>query len=228
MDAPLEHRLRALLKVFLEENEKLNLSAMRTEERAWAGHVLDSISLLNIIPYLKEKLGTQKLNSIVDIGTGGGFPLLPLAIALPETQCIGIDSTGKKLKAIDRICEALGIKNVQTIQGRAEDLAHDQKHREQYDVVTARAVADIRVLLELTSPFLRVNGCVVLWKSLNIEGEMKNAEDAEKILNLRFIERHTYTLPEDFGTRQLLVYQKISKTSKEYPRKNGEPKKNPL
>lgn len=228
MDTILEQRLRSLLKVFLEENAKLNLSALRDPERCWIGNILDSMAFANYLALEKGKVRTQNVNKLIDIGTGGGFPLLPLAMALPGTECTGMDSTGKKLKAIDYLIEQLKLPNAKTLLGRAEDLGHEGWYREVFDVVTARAVAETRVLLEFMAPFAKVGGFVVLWKSVNIEAELEASREAEKILGLKFADRYTYTLPGDFGQHQLLVYEKVEKTPKEFPRKNGEPKKHPL
>lgn len=228
MDSYLEQKLRHLVTAFLAENEKLNLSAMRDEEKCWIGNVLDSMAIVDILPQVEAKMRTKKVNTMIDVGTGGGFPLLPFAIALPQVSCTGLDATGKKLKAIDRLTETLHITNIKTVLGRAEDAGRDPWYREKFDLVTARAVAEIRVLLEFMSPFANVGGVIALWKSLNVEAEIQAAETAEKTLGLKFLHRHTYTLPGDFGTRQLLLYEKISPTTKNYPRPNGEPKKNPL
>lgn len=223
-----EPLLRQLIDLFLKENEVTNLSALRDPEAAWVGHIIDSIALLDILPFLKEKLGTQNVVKLLDIGTGGGFPLLPLAISLPETQFLGLDATGKKIKAIERMKDKLGLTNIKLIAGRAEDVAHEEPLRETFDIVTSRAVAEIPVLLEYAVPFLRKGGCVVLWKSLSIEKELESSEHAEKVLLTKFIHRHTYELPEPFGKRQLLVFQKEFKTDPRYPRSVGVPKKNPL
>lgn len=228
MDQALETRLRGLLRIFLEENAKLNLSALRDEEKCWVGNILDSLSLFEYISSEKGKIRTQNVHNLIDVGTGGGFPFLPLALVLDQTRCTGMDATGKKLKAVDHLIAQLGLTNANTLLGRAEDLGHDPAHREQFDVVTARAVADTRVLLEFMAPFAKVGGFVVLWKSVNIEAEFAASHNAEEALGLRFADRYTYELPGDFGQRQLLIYEKISQTPREYPRKNGEPKKHPL
>jgi len=228
MEQALEQRLRELLKVFLEENAKLNLSALRDEEKCWIGNVLDSCALYEYLAEGKGKIRIQNVNNMIDLGTGGGFPFLPLALALPKVECMGMDSTGKKLKAVDIIIDRLGIKNAKTLLGRAEDLAQDNWYRDRFDVVTARAVAETRVLLEYMAPFAKTGGFVVLWKSVNIEAEFAAAQRAEETLGLKFVDRYTYTLPEDFGQRQLLIYERILQTPREYPRKNGEAKKYPL
>lgn len=218
----LHRRLEQLRDRVLDENTRINLTALRDSEKCWIGNVLDSLPLLDVV----DKLGSP--GAFLDVGTGGGFPLLPLALAMPETRWTGLDSTGKKIDAIRRITNDVGISNVGLVTARAEDAARDKTHREQYDVVTARAVADLSVLLELTSPFAKVGGFVVLWKSLKAEEELAQSAKAQHELHVPFAFSHSYELPGDFGERQLLVFRKGSATPKLYPRPTGIPGKQPL
>ncbi|MBU0459017.1 16S rRNA (guanine(527)-N(7))-methyltransferase RsmG [Patescibacteria group bacterium] len=229
-----ESQLRRLNQVFIEENRKLNLSAFREEEQSWIGNVMDSLSILDPPLLLGEGLGVRYNNSskisikILDIGTGGGFPLLPLAICLPECELTGIDATQKKITAVERISEKLDIKNIKLVTGRAEELGHDSEHREQYDLVLSRAVAPINTLLEFCAPFCKVKGHIVLWKSMKIDQELEDSLLARAELTCHLIDQYEYELPESFGKRQLLIFEKTSATDKKYPRKVGEPKKNPI
>lgn len=216
-----ENRLRDLTKVFLEENQKLNLSAFRTEENCWKGNIMDSVVALNL-----EEIRTAK--SILDIGTGGGFPLLPLAICLPEAQCTGLDSTQKKLDAIGRIAQTLDLQNLDLLYGRAEELGHDPDLRESFDVVTARAVAPLNVLLEYAAPFTKVGGCIVAWKSLNLAKELEESLLPRAEFSCHLEGKHEYDLGGDWGKRQLLIFKKTSPLSEKYPRDTGIPKKEPL
>ena len=217
-----EQRLRELTAAFLEENAKLNLSALRTEEACWIGNVLDSLPFLEVLPQLGE------VRAVADVGTGGGFPLLPLAMALPDVTFTGIDSTGKKIDAIGRIAGKMGLKNVRLVAERAEVLGRDAAHRERYDVVLARAVAPLVTLLEYASPLARDGGHLVLWKSLHIEQEAQDSLHARSELSVKQIATHRYTLPGDWGERQLLVFRKTSPLSERYPREVGMPKGHPL
>ncbi len=218
----LQSALEKLRDRVLDENTRINLTALREPEACWIGNVLDSLPLLDIL----EKLGDAR--TLLDVGTGGGFPLLPLAIALPDWTLTGLDSTGKKIEAIRRIAAAEGITNVKLVIARAEDAARDPLHREQYDVVTARAVADLSVLLEYTSPFVKQGGHIVLWKSLHAQEELSRSAKAQHHLHTPFAFSHTYSLPSDFGERQLLVFRKGAATPKLYPRPVGVPGKEPL
>ncbi len=216
-----EQRLHHLVDIFLAENAKLNLSALRTAEQCWNGNVLDSLPFLDL-PFAKDA------KRIADIGTGGGFPLLPLAMLLPNTHFIGIDATQKKIDAVRRIADALGLQNMELIAGRAEELGHDRNFRETCDAVLARAVAETNVLLEFTSPFAKPGGHVVLWKSIHSEEEVQQSLLARAELSSHLITQHRYTLPGDWGERQLLIFEKGGALPKKYPRKTGVPKKQPL
>ena len=220
-----EQQLRQLLHVFLEENAKINLSALRTEEQCWIGNIQDSLAVLNVLPSLFPE---QENLHILDMGTGGGFPLLPLAICLPNAQLTGLDSTNKKLEAIKRIQQPLGLKNVTLLAGRAEGLGQQKEYRETFDVVMSRAVASLSTLLEYCSPFVKPKGYVVVWKSLHAEEEFEQSKEAQRKLQLQFIQAHTYTLTEPYGQRQLLIFRKNTLLPKLYPRAVGVPKKEPL
>lgn len=213
------------MNVFLEENTKLNLSAFRTEEQCWIGNILDS---LPAVEHLSPMSNPHSPITILDLGTGGGFPLLPLALLLPQSHWTGMDSIQKKIDAIQRIVDAMGMKNVDLICGRAEELGRDPEHREQYDVVTARAVAPLNVLLEYAAPLVKVGGKILCWKSLQIEQELQESLLARAELSCQLAEKVEYELPGDWGKRQILVFEKRHKTDKKYPRETGMPKKSPL
>jgi 16S rRNA (guanine527-N7)-methyltransferase len=192
------------MRVFLEENAKLNLSALRTEDKCWTGNILDSLSFIEL--ELAQNLPENA--KLIDIGTGGGFPLLPIAMALPHIRCTGIDSTGKKIAAIGRIAESLNIKNIELMHERIENAGKENTHHEKYDVVTARAVASIAQLIEYAPPLLKKGGYTVLWKSLHIDNELKESITVQKKLGCTLAGQHTYDLGGDWGQRQLLIFQK--------------------
>lgn len=225
ISSELDLKLRELMRVFLDENAKLNLSALRTEEACWVGNILDSIAFLDIPGISKLK---DRRSKLLDLGTGGGFPLLPLAIALPQTTCIGLDSIKKKMDAVGRIIQKVGIPNASVITERSEVLGTHPKHREQYDIVTSRAVAPLNVLLEFCSPFVKVDGIIALWKSLHIDGELTESNRAQATVHCRISASHVYELPLDFGKRQILLFTKTAPLDNNVPRAIGEAKKNPL
>ncbi len=211
--------LDRLVDVFLQENAITNLSALRTPEACFNGNVLDSLAFL--------QTGMNK-GSLLDVGTGGGFPLLPVAIACPTMQCHGLEAVGKKVKAVERMAAALQLTNVHLIAERTEILGQDKKHREQYDIVTARAVAPLNILLEYCAPFVKKGGSLVLWKSTHIAEEHAAAVNAAAVLGLTEQPALRYTLPGDWGERQLLIYRKTSSTPPLYPRRIGEAKRHPI
>lgn len=216
------NRLRELQKAFLEENGKLNLSAIREPEAVWIGNISDSLVALDLEIFQKSHL------KILDIGTGGGFPLLPLAICKPDCKFVGIDSTQKKLDAIGRMTIRLHLNNVRLLAGRCEEKGRDTQHRESYDIVTARAVAPLNVLLEFGAPFIKTGGYLVAWKSMKMDTEMHESLLARAELSCHLETSYGYELPGDWGKRQLLIFKKTDSTNSKYPRETGLPKKKPL
>ncbi len=172
--------------------------------------------------------GEVRSFKILDLGTGGGFPLLPLAICLPSSSFVGVDSVQKKISAVQRIIDELKITNVRLVCGRSEELARESAHREQYDIVLSRALAPLNILLELAAPFLKVGGHILCWKSLHIDQELQDALLARSELSCQMEKPSVYDLGGNWGKRQILVFKKRSATKAKYPRAVGEPKKNPL
>lgn len=217
-------RLEALSDAFLKENQKLNLSAMRTKELNWYGNIVDSLAILDTPLLLQDSSDLR----ILDLGTGGGYPLLPLAICREKCRFTGLDSIGKKMDAVSRIIAALDIMNAETVTGRAEDLGHDERYREHFDLVLSRAVAPLNVLLEWCAPFAKVGGRVVAWKSMKIDAELTESLLARAELSCHLTDQYRYELPAGWGERQLLVFQKTFKTNEKYPRSAAMIKKHPL
>ncbi len=217
--------LKRLVEVFLEENAKVNLSGHKTQASCWTGNIMDSLAA---VTWINECRNMESQISLLDLGTGGGFPLLPLAMTFPQYRFVGMDSVKKKMDAVQRIVDALSIANVSLVTGRAEELGNNAKHREVYDIVTAKAVAETRLLLEYCAPFVKVGGHILLWKSMNIDDEISSANRAETELHLQRKPSISYELGGDWGQRQILVYEKTKATSKEYPRPVGSAKKSPL
>lgn len=216
--------LHKLVGLFLAENAVTNLSALRTEEACFTGNVLDSLAF----ELFAKDAGLKEGNLLLDVGTGGGFPLLPIAIVHPSLRCSGLEAIAKKGAAVERMSRALGLANVGVIRDRTEPAGQDKKYRERFDVVTARAVAPLPVLLEYCAPFVKPGGNLVLWKSLQIEAELEESRHAQRILGLGTPLSVSYDLGGDWGSRQLLVYKKERTTPKEYPRKVGEAKHHPI
>src|SRR3989344_2678155 len=216
-----ERRLRELVAAFLTENQKINLSAYREEEQCWIGNILDAIGGIG-----EKEFGDGM--RVLDLGTGGGFPLLPLAILFPSASFTGLDATKKKIEAVRRIANHLNLTNVDLLIGRAEELGREPHLREQFDVVLSRAVAPLATLLEIMSPFARGGGRVFCYKSLTIDEELLQSIQARMQLKTRLTDRREYALPDGWGRRQLLIFQKTAALTNEFPREVGIPKKMPL
>jgi 16S rRNA (guanine527-N7)-methyltransferase len=225
-----ESQLRNLVKVFLEENKKLNLSAHRTMEECWEMNVIDSLAVLDVLGSGEQLAASGKLR-VIDVGTGGGFPALPLAIIKPEWEITAFDATRKKVEAVQRIVEALRIAgcalDVELLVGRAEELGHREDLRERFDLVLSRAIAELPTLLEYMSPFARREGLIVCWKSMGVDEELRASKRAQEELRCPFWDSFVYE--RDGGERlQLLFFKKEATLPGMYPRGTGLPKKKPL
>ena len=206
--------------MLLETNKTMNLTAITEMHEVVLKHFIDSIALLNYIE-LSNK-------TVIDVGTGAGFPGIPLAILFPNTKFVLMDSLQKRLKFIDSVVDACDMKNVSTIHGRAEDLGHDVNYREKFDICVSRAVAALPVLLELCSPFVKVNGLFVSYKSELLKEELQQSEKALSILSCELMKQYDYTIPDSDFYRVYAVFKKNGALQKKYPRQAGKPKKNPL
>lgn len=225
-------KLKQFADLLLQKNTKINLTSLKEPKLFWIKNVLDSLSPY-LYPEVVEKYFTGDL---LDLGTGGGFPLLPLAIVsqTESLDCLGclrsftgVDSVNKKLMAVKDVAAEIGVENLHFIHGRAEDLGHS-KYREQYSTVVSRAVAPLNVLLELISPFLKVGGFAVLYKGPGYLDEIDAARAIFSRLGLRFIETREYILPEGEGERALLIFGKVAALGSHYPRGANVLRKSPL
>ena len=209
LSIPDQKRLRSLMRVFLAENQNINLSAYRTEEQCWVGNVLDSVAgVRGILEYQSIGVSGGDIR-VIDIGMGGGFPLLPLAMLLSEVRFTGMDATRKKVDAVGRIIEEMGISNVQLVTGRAEELAKSEGLRKRFDIALSRAVAPLPKLLPYMSPFVREGGVLLCWKSMHIDEELESSKRVQKELKCQLVDQIEYELPGDWGSRQILVYEKM-------------------
>ncbi|MCH8153533.1 MAG: 16S rRNA (guanine(527)-N(7))-methyltransferase RsmG [Planctomycetes bacterium] len=208
-------RLGSYLAMLLDANTRFNLTAISDPDGAWIKHIFDSLTLL---PYIASAQATR----VIDVGSGGGLPGVPLAIAIPAMQFTLLEATGKKAKFLRDVIQALELSNVEVINDRAETLGHDPHHREHYDVVVARAVGRLATLLELTVPLAAVGGHVLTIKGRKAIQEISDAKKALHLLHCAVVETsHTPT-----GT--IVVIKKLRGTAKRYPRRPGEPKRAPL
>ena len=211
-------RLYALLQ---EASGKVNLTALRGEEEVVVKHFLDSLTLLRL-PLWQGPL------RVLDLGTGAGFPGLPLKIVRPELELVLVDATRKKVAFVERAIEVLGLKGARALWGRAEVLAREAGHREAYDRAVARAVAPLCVLSELLLPFLEVGGAAVAMKGPRVEEELAPLPPALERLGGRLGEVLALQLPLSGEARHLVVLEKAAPTPPAYPRRPGVPERYPV
>lgn len=223
---------RALLVAYRDAlfawNQHTNLTAVRDLPGIDRRLILESLRLVGPIRDLPAIDAATASRSLLDLGTGGGIPGMVLAIALPDHQVTLMDSTGKKIAFIKRFIDEAGIANATAIQGRAEEFGHKPRFRLQFDLVTARAVATLPVLLELGLPFLRIGGHLVLPKGVDLDDELADGNRAGAILGGSFVS--TATLPPVGSTvdTRLVIVRKDATTPRTYPRRTGVPAKSPL
>ena len=212
--------LSTYAQLFMETNKMMNLSAIRDPQEVENKHFLDSLIIASYLD-LKEK------DRILDLGTGGGFPGVPIKILYPEVEILFLDSVRKKLEFIRASCERMGLEGTEFLHVRAEDAGRDPELRASVDVVVARAVAYLPVLLESAAPLIKVGGYLAAAKSLG-EEELAESKRAMQLLGMKLETQYAYQLPGSEEKRQVLILRKTAATPKKYPRKAGIPKKSPL
>ncbi len=205
----------------LEWNAKFNLTAIRDETGIRTKHFLDSLSCLLV---LRENPPTR----LIDIGTGAGFPGIPLKIILPQMQLTLVESVGKKADFVRHVVQTLGLDKVEVLQARAEDLGQNPHYRENYDWAVARAVANMPTLVEYLLPLVKVGGSTLMMKGENGPAEAHTAEKAMRMMGGRLRQLVHVTLPGVADDRYLIVVNKVAATPPKYPRRIGIPTKDPL
>ncbi|MCR5615612.1 MAG: 16S rRNA (guanine(527)-N(7))-methyltransferase RsmG [Saccharofermentans sp.] len=209
-----------------EKNKVMNLTAVDDDQGIAMKHFIDSLTLCSYIREEEEKAGGKTIR-LADVGTGAGFPGLPLKISMPELDVTLMDSLAKRLNFLGEVVERLGLEKVSLVHTRAEDGGRDKKYREKYDVVTARAVARLPVLAEYCLPFVKVGGVFLAMKG-HAEEEVQDAGKAIATLGGTIEKTDTFTLPGTDMERTVVVIRKIRPTPPKYPRKAGTPAKEPL
>ena len=208
-------------ELLVEWNEKINLTAITDKDEVYLKHFYDSIA-----PILQGLIENQPIR-LLDIGAGAGFPSLPMKILFPELDVTIIDSLNKRINFLHLLAEELGLDGVHFYHGRAEDFAQDKAFRAQFDLVTARAVARMQVLSELTIPYLKVGGRLLALKASNAPEELEEAKTALNLLFSKVEDNLQYALPNG-DPRYITVVEKKKETPNKYPRKAGMPNKRPL
>lgn len=207
------------MKLLLEWNEKINLTAITEENEVILKHFIDSLTINKYI---------EQGETIIDIGTGAGFPGIPLAITKMENKITLVDSLNKRINFLLKVKDALNLNNVEAIHGRVEEIGKNSNHREHYNVVTSRAVAKLNILLEYMMPLVKVGGKCICMKGSNIDEEIEQSKKALNILGGEIIKVDKMVLPSTDISRNIILIKKVRETPKQYPRKPGTPAKEPI
>ena len=206
------------MNLLLEWNEKINLTAIIDPKEMILKHFVDS---LTIAKYIKDD------EKLIDVGTGAGFPGIPLSIVKENTDIVLLDSLNKRINFLEEVKENLKLENITTIHGRAEEFGKNKNEREKYDIATSRAVASLNILLEYLLPLVKVGGKAICMKGSNIE-EIENAKNALEILGGQIEKIEEITLPNSDIKRNIIIVKKVKNTPSKYPRKPGTPSKEPI
>lgn len=208
-------------QLLIEWNQKINLTSITEFEEVLEKHFLDSLSLASVID-LNRPL------SVLDLGTGAGFPGIPLKIVFPDLALTLADSLNKRIRFLNTVIDALHLTGITAIHGRAEEMARQKNHREQYDLVVSRAVANLSTLSEYCLPFVKPDGFFISYKGGECEDEISQARHAIRLLGGKIEHATSFHLPDtDYG-RTLIQIRKTRNTPKKYPRKAGTPSREPL
>ena len=207
------------MNILLEWNEKINLTAITNEEEIILKHFVDS---LTINKYIEEG------KSIIDVGTGAGFPGIPIKILREDLKVTLLDSLNKRINFLNEVIEKLDLKNIECIHGRAEEFGKNKNYREKYDFATSRAVANMSTLSEYLIPFVKVGGKVLAMKGDKSEEELEEAKKAIKLLGGKVENTDNFYLPDSDIKRNIIIIKKIEKTERKFPRKPGTPAKEPI
>lgn len=208
-------------ELLVEWNSFMNLTAITEYDEVMKKHFVDSLSLIKAFDISKEV-------SVIDVGTGAGFPGLALKIAYPNLKVTLLDSLNKRINFLNEVIDKLELKGIEAIHGRAEDFAKPDKLREKFDLCVSRAVANLSTLSEYCLPYVKVGGKFISYKSEKMEEEMSAARNAIQLLGGKFDKCEEFYLPESDIYRNLVVINKVKTTAKKYPRKAGLPSKEPL
>jgi 16S rRNA (guanine527-N7)-methyltransferase len=208
-------------EMLVEKNKVMNLTAITEFDEVVEKHFLDSVSLT-------QQLDLHQPLKVLDLGTGAGFPGIPLKIVFPELEITLMDSLNKRVLFLQDVISSLQLENIEAVHGRAEEAARNKKYRESFDLCVSRAVANISTLSEYCLPFVKIGGSFISYKSSTIEDELKDGKKGIAILGGKVKDVYKFTLPDSKLQRSFVIIEKEKKTPKAYPRKAGTPSKDPL
>lgn len=208
-------------EMLVEKNKVMNLTAITEFDEVVEKHFLDSVSLT-------QQLDLHQPLKVLDLGTGAGFPGIPLKIVFPELEITLMDSLNKRILFLQDVISSLQLENIEAVHGRAEEAARNKKYREGFDLCVSRAVANISTLSEYCLPFVKIGGSFISYKSSTIEDELKDGKKGIAILGGKVKDVYKFTLPDSKLQRSFVIIEKEKKTPKAYPRKAGTPSKDPL
>ncbi len=208
-------------ELLIEWNRVMNLTGITEYDEVNLKHFTDSLTIVRI----KEM---KNVSTLIDVGTGAGFPGIPIKIAFPNIKVTLLDSLNKRIKFLNQVVEELDLKDVVTLHGRAEDYAKKHEYREQFDLCVSRAVANLSTLSEYCLPFVKKEGCFISYKSADSDEEIQQSQNALDILGGKIEKVDKFMLPGSDMGRALVMVEKVKNTPKKYPRKAGMPSKEPL
>ena len=208
-------------ELLVEWNKVMNLTGITEFDEVMQKHFVDSVAAAKYAEM-------EKVNRLIDVGTGAGFPGIPLKIVYPHIQVTLLDSLNKRIKFLEEVVDNLGLTGIETVHGRAEDAAKKAEYREQFDLSVSRAVANLASLTEYCLPFVKVGGKFVSYKSVSVDEEITQSKKAVYVLGGEIGKVEKFNLPESDMERSLVIIEKKRSTPKKYPRKAGMPTKEPL
>lgn len=208
-------------EMLIETNKVMNLTAITERDEVIVKHFIDSL-------LIAKSIDMNKIESLIDVGTGAGFPGLPIKIMFPHLKVTLLDSLNKRLKFLNNVIEELKLEDIETVHGRAEDIGHNKDYRENFDMCVSRAVANLSTLSEYCMPFIKIGGKFISYKSSISSEEISNSEKAINVLGGEMISKEILELPCSDMERTMVVINKVKPVSKKYPRKAGTPSKEPI
>lgn len=207
------------MNLLIEWNKNINLTAITEPEEIIKKHFIDSLTISKNI---------QKDSSIIDVGTGAGFPGIPLKIVREDINVVLLDALNKRLNFLNEVIKENKLENIETVHFRAEEIGKNKKYREKYDIATSRAVAQLNILAEYLLPLVKIGGKCICMKGSNVEEELKNSKKAITILGGEIEKIEEFILPDSDIKRNVIIIKKVNSTPAKYPRKPGTPAKEPI